>query len=249
MYHKILEQLHSFEEEEYRVFSSRLLPNISNVRGIRLPILQKIAKEISKEDVFRYFKEVKHSFFEETLLMGFVIGNMNLKHHSIEVILSVIRGFVPYINNWSTCDSFCSSLKIAKKEPERVYEFLQAYTVKEEETLESLNRDKREYELRFFIVMCLNYYIKDPYIEQVLIEFRKIRSSRYYVNMALAWAYSKIFLEYPDKVIAMLEEERQNRKELSKDDIIVHNKTISKICDSYKVSMEDKRKLRTFLIN
>lgn len=249
MYHKILEQLQMLEEEEYREFSSRLLPNVSGVRGIRLPFLRKIANEISRGDVLAYFSEVKHLFFEETLLMGFVIGTMDTKTYPIETIIAVVQAYVPYINNWSTCDSFCSSLKIAKKEPDRVFEFLMEYAVYEDETMDDLNLDQREYELRFFIVMCLNYYLNDDYIDQVLPRLRKIKTSRYYVNMALAWCYSKIFLSYPYYIIDMLIEGKEKTKsELTKEEIFIHNKTISKICDSFKVSSDIKKQIREYLI-
>jgi 3-methyladenine DNA glycosylase AlkD len=250
MYQQILEKLYSLEEEKYREFSSRLLPNITTVRGIRLPLLQKMAKDISKGDVFEYFAEVKHTFFEETLLMGLVIGNMNLKRYSLEQILSVIRSYIPYINNWSTCDSFCSSLKVAKSEPDRMYEFISVYAAREGEGKESLSSPEREYELRFYIVMCLDYYINDSYIDEVLYQFRDIKSSSYYVNMALAWAYSKIYLYFPERVISWLKEglEIQSCHMLTNHDLFLHNKTISKICDSYKVEKQDKELLRQYIL-
>lgn len=251
MYDKILEQLHTLEEEGYREFSSRLLPNITDVRGIRLPFLKKIAKDISKGDVFSYFHEVKHSFFEETLLMGFVIGAMDTKKHSMRSILDAIRVYVPYINNWSTCDSFCSSLKIAKKKPDEVFSLILTYAVRREETFLDLCKKEREYELRFFIVMCLNYYITDRYIDQVLASFRKIQTTSYYVNMALAWGYSKIFLSYPKQVYQLLEEGQSKaiENEFTTESRFVHNKTISKICDSYQVTAEVKVKIREYFIS
>lgn len=250
MYHQILEKLHSLEEEKYREFSSRLIPNISNVRGIRLPHLQKMAKEISKGDVYEYFKEVKHSFFEETLLMGLVIGNMNTKRYSMDNILSMIESYLPYINNWSTCDSFCSSLKIAKSEPISMYEFISSYAVREGEGKESLSKEQRVYELRFYIVMCLNYFINPIYIDEIMCQFIRIKSSNYYVNMALAWAYSKIYLYFPDRILSLLIEGKEKRKHeiFSSDDLFLHNKIISKICDSYKVSKLDKEQLQQYRI-
>ncbi len=250
MYQQILEKLNSLEEENYREFSSRLLPNISNVRGIRLPFLQKMAKEISKGDVFEYFKEVKHSFFEETLLMGLVIGNMNLKQYTMEQILSMINTYLPYINNWSTCDSFCSSLKITKSQPERMYDFIQSYAVREGETKECLSKAKRVYELRFYIVMCLNYYFNPAYIDEILYQFERIKSSDYYVNMGLAWAYSKVYIFFPERIISILREgvTKKGNAIFTNDDLFLHNKTIYKICDSLKVRKEDKEQLRQYLL-
>lgn len=249
MYQQILEKLHSLEEEKYREFSSRLIPNVSTVRGIRLPFLQKMAKEISKGDVFEYFQAVKHDFFEETLLMGLVIGNMDLKRFSLEEIISVINAYLPYINNWSTCDSFCSSLKVAKREPDRIYEFISHYAVREGESIEDQSSSNREYELRFYIVLCLNYYIKDVYIDEIMYQFGRIQSSSYYVNMALAWAYSKVYLSYPERILTILKENKEVRSgTLTRNDFFVHNKTISKICDSYKVEKKDKEQLRQYTL-
>jgi 3-methyladenine DNA glycosylase AlkD len=249
MYQQILEKLHSLEEEKYREFSSRLIPNISTVRGIRLPFLQKMAKEISKGDVYEYFQEVKHDFFEETLLMGLVIGHMDPKRFPIEQILSICSSYLPYINNWSTCDSFCSSLKVAKREPVKLYDFISQYAAKEGESTEDQSSAKREYELRFYIVMCLNYYLKDEYIDEVMHQFRSIQSSSYYINMALAWAYSKVYIFYPERIISILKKDMDDRSgELTKNELFVHNKTISKICDSYKVDKHDKEQLRQYIL-
>lgn len=50
------QQLIALSEEDYRVFSSRLLPNTDHVLGVRLPILRKIAKRLAQSDWKEYLQ-------------------------------------------------------------------------------------------------------------------------------------------------------------------------------------------------
>ena len=101
------------EDPKYRAFSLKLLPGVSNLIGVRLPLLRKKAKELAKTEIWREFlQKADESWFEEIMLKGFVIGQAEM---SDEERLKWIAWFVPKINNWSVCDSFCNSLKFTKK--------------------------------------------------------------------------------------------------------------------------------------
>ncbi len=113
----IKSQLLTLAESDYQKFSSRLLPGTKNILGVRLPYLRKIAKQIAKQEGLSYFDHASDSSFEELMLQGMVIGY--LQQYPIEEILSLIANFVPKIDNWSTCDSFCTGLKIAKQYKKR----------------------------------------------------------------------------------------------------------------------------------
>lgn len=90
-------------DEKYRKFSSALIPNISNVAGIRLPVLRKIAKEIYKKDYKSYLLCKNFDYMEETMLKGMLIGLLKEKP---EALLKIIADFVDEIDNWSVCDCF-----------------------------------------------------------------------------------------------------------------------------------------------
>ena len=125
MNEKIREELLKLSEEKYREFSSRLIPGVENILGVRLLCLRKIAKRIAKKDWREYLKNANDTYFEEVMLQGMVIGYV--KDSNIEEILVYIKNFIPKINNWSVCDSFCNGLKITNKNKEIVWEFLKKY--------------------------------------------------------------------------------------------------------------------------
>ncbi len=129
------------------------------------------------------------------------------------------------VNNWSVCDSFCSSLKVANKYKERVWEFIQPY----------IDSDQ-EYDLRFGVVMMLNYYLDREYIDLVLLILDRIKHEAYYVKMAIAWAISMCFIKYPDQTIVFL-------KDNTLDDFTYH-KALQKITESHRVDQETKMQIR-----
>lgn len=219
----VKEQLRAWADEEYRAFSAGLIPNVENMLGVRLPMLRKLAKEIAKGDWRAYLAEAEDDYFEETMLQGMVIGYAKA---DIDEILGYVAEFVPKIDNWSVCDSFCIGLKFAKQHQEKVWAFLQPYFV-----------SKREYELRFGVVMLLNYYIEEPYISQVLRILDQVRHEGYYVKMAVAWAVSICFVKLPEPTMALL-------KNHSMDDFTYH-KSLQKITESLRVDPETKALIRS----
>lgn len=219
MNEKIREELLKLSEEKYREFSSRLIPGVDNILGVRLLYLRKIAKSIAKKDWRKYLKNANDTYFEEVMLQGMVIGYVN--DSNIEEILVYITKFIPKINNWSICDSFSSGLKITNKNKEIVWEFLKKYL-----------SSKEEYEVRFAVVMLLNYYIDEEYIRKVLKELDKVNHEGYYVKMAVAWAVSMCYVKFEDITLEYL-----NNNNL---DDFTYNKSLQKICESLKIDKERK---------
>lgn len=101
-------ELENIADEKYRVFSSKLIPNINNVLGVRLPMLRKIAKRLAKSNYEEYLSITNTIHFEELMLQGMIIGYLNMDWRGKE---QHIAKFVPKIDNWSVCYSFCSGLK------------------------------------------------------------------------------------------------------------------------------------------
>lgn len=233
-YQSFLDYLCSLKEQKYKDFSNKLNPQVNNMIGIRLPILQEIAKQIAKGDYEGFLSYRNCQYFEEVMIHGFVIGN--LRNSSIEVIQDFVSHHVPKLDNWSTCDSFCSSLKIAKKHPKEMFDFILPYAYSND-----------CYKIRFFIVMCLNYYINKEYVSIVDEILQSIISDEYYVNMAICWAYTVMFQIDSNRVLQILhnlklqlETEQNNRNQF------ILQKTISKICDSRKITTEEKTIVRSY---
>ena len=114
---KIREEIFELIDEDYKKFSSSLLPNINNILGVRLPELRKLAKKVAKDDWRKFIATANNQYFEEIMLEGMVLGYVKT---NIEEILLYVAEFIPKIDNWSVCDSFCGGLKFTKDNMEQV---------------------------------------------------------------------------------------------------------------------------------
>ncbi|WP_141500048.1 DNA alkylation repair protein [Paenibacillus luteus] len=222
MEQSIKEQLLGMAETDFQKFTAALIPNIDNVLGVRLPLLRKLAKVIAKGDWRTYLANAENDYFEEVMLQGMVIGTVDAE---IEEMLRHVAAFVPKINNWSVCDSFCIGLKFTINHKETVWEFLQPYLASD-----------LEYEIRFGVVMLLDFYIEEPYIDWVLRLLDQTKRETYYVQMALAWALSICYIKLPGPTLAYLENN-------SLDDF-TYNKALQKITESYRVDQAAKQMIR-----
>ncbi len=218
----IREQLEQLADESYKTFAAALLPGCDTILGVRLPLLRKIARDIAKKDWRAYVNTAPTGCFEEVMLLGMVIGYAKA---DTEEKLSLVARFVPFITNWSLCDSFCTGLTFTKKNRETVFEFLQPF-------LES----NEEFTIRFAVVMLLSYYIDEVWIDRLFPLLDTVRHEGYYVRMAVAWAVSICFVKYPEKTFTYL-----NRCRL---DDFTFNKSLQKITESLRVSPETKRQIR-----
>lgn len=219
----IRERILELVDEDFRQFHSKLLPGINNILGVRLPHLRGLAMELAKGDWRNYITTAQGDYYEEIMLQGLVIGYAKT---DIEDILHYVTVFVPKINNWAVCDSFCNNLKITKKHRRLVWDFLSPYLLSEQ-----------EYELRFAIVMLLCFYIEDEYIDQVLQLLDSTKHEGYYVKMAVAWAISICFIKYPEKTMIYLTKNTL--------DDFTYNKALQKITESFRVDKVTKNIIRT----
>lgn len=219
---QIRETLFSLADEEYKRFHSSLCPGTNNIIGVRVPVLRDVAKEIVKGDWRTYLKAAKNEYYEEVMLQGMVIGlaKMNLAER-----LEYIKSFVPKIDNWAVCDVTCAGLKFTKKHMSEMWEFLKPY----------INSNK-EFEMRFGVVMLLDFYITEEYIRQVLNILNNIHHEGYYVKMAVAWAISVCYIKFPKETMELLQ-----NNEL---DTFTYNKALQKIIESYRVTKQDKEIIR-----
>ena len=220
---EIEKRIFELADEKYKEFHSGLCPNTKNIIGVRVPVLRNYAKEIAKGDFRTYLDNAKNEYYEEIMLQGMVIG---LSKMDVEERLNYIKKFVPKIDNWAICDVFCAGLKFVNKNKEEVWKFLKTY-----------KNSKEEFELRFFIVMLLEFYITDNYINQVINILDTIKHEGYYVKMGIAWTISVAYIKYPKITMEYL-------KNNTLDDF-TYNKALQKIVESYRVSEGDKEVIRS----
>lgn len=216
-------ELISLSEEPYARFPASLTPGATGILGVRLPHLRKIAKRLARSNWRDYLDATGKHHFEEHMLHGMLIGAISA---DIETVLSYTAAFIPLIDNWSVCDSFCASLTCARRHRQRVWDFLQPCLA-----------SGREYELRFGIVMLLDHYLDDEYISRVLHTLEGVRHEAYYVRMGVAWALSMAFVRYPELTLPLLQNGNLDKT--------THNKTIQKIVESLRVPDDTKHFIRT----
>lgn len=256
-YEYIREELTALAEPQLARFTERLLRRpgeeelsgtAAHVLGVRLPALRKLAKRLSKENwrgsVNALSEHVLGALgdgnacgaqksrdeaavcLEEVMLWGFLVGSaMEKKRANLTEQLELIRQYVSQIDNWSLCDSFCASLKFAKEFPAEVWEFIAPYL-----------RSDKEFEIRFGVVMIINYFITEEYIDRLFEIFDSIEHEGYYVKMAVAWAVSMCYVKFPQRTQSYLEHNGL--------DDFTYNKALQKIVESRCVSAETKQRMR-----
>lgn len=220
----IKEKLLSLRDDKLLEFEQKLNAKDNNLKqlGVRIPLLRNYAKELIKEYDLEYLiNNIDEEYYEELMLKGFLIGH--LKDYSI--FEKYVYDFVPKISDWAICDTFCASLKITKKYPKEMYEVINHFL-----------SSKSEFEVRFSLVMLLDYYLIDDYIDKVLEISNSIKSDKFYIKMANAWLLSFALIKYYDKTYNFL-----------KNDCVLdkwtYNKTIQKARESFRLTNKQKEKL------
>ena len=221
-YNKLINYLNNIGEEKYKDFNSKLVLTKYKMYGIKVPILRDIAKKISKTNIISFLDIVKSNSYEEVMIEGLVISYIK----EVDLCIKYFNKFINKIDNWAICDTCISSMKIVNKNKELFLKQIKKY-------IES----KNEYVVRVGVVLLLNYYIEDSYIDLVFDIINSINREDYYINMAIAWLVSVCFVKYRNKTFKYLNDNKLNR--------FTYNKSIQKIIESYRVSLEDKEILRS----
>ena len=209
-------------DTKYRNFAQKLILHNVDMLGVRLPELRKIAKVLAKEnkvDVLQH--KVPTRFFEEKMLLAMAIGYIAC---DLKSRLKSVAKFIPKIDNWSVCDSFCATLKFEEKELPYVWEVLEQY----------FECDK-EYHCRFAHVLTLNQFVNSQYLEKYLCKVSEFKNKFYYAKMACAWALATYHARFPQEINTYIST-LQNAE--------IKNLAIKKILESRKTSEENRNILK-----
>lgn len=222
----VIEQLFELQDLSYKNFHKKLIPNIDedNIIGVRTPVLRKFAKEFAKSELKdEFLNSLPHKYYDENNLHAFVIEAIK----DYDECINKIDKFLPYIDNWATCDLL--SPKIFKKHKKEVYDKIKIW----------LKSDKT-YTVRFAIVTLLANYLDDDFEEEMLTLVTDIKSEEYYINMAIAWYVSVALVKQYDSTIKLIQSKKLDK--------FTHNKSIQKAIESYRVDDDKKKYLRTLKI-
>ncbi len=221
---KIQKQLFELQDMAYRDFHSRLMPDIDKetVIGIRVPMLRKYAKSIAGTELSeKFIKELPHRYYEENNLHMMLITGIK----DYEKCLSEIERFLPYIDNWATCD----------------FPAPKCFEDHKEELLPVIKRwiaSSETYTIRYGIGMLMRLYLDADFDPEYLEFVAGVKSDEYYVNMMIAWYMATALAKQWDAVIPYIEEHRMSDW--------VHRKTIQKAVESYRITDEQKDYLKGY---
>jgi 3-methyladenine DNA glycosylase AlkD len=210
-------------EPEYAAFSSKLIPGKEGIMGVRIPVLRDIARSIVKDDWETFLQDTPENF-EEEMLRGLVIATAPM---DTERRIVLTESHLDIIDNWSTCDSFCTSWKVPRKDSARIYDYFSA-----------LMDSGTEYRMRVSLIMRMDHFLDGDHVEDMLEDIVSYRHEGYYYKMGAAWAVSFCYIKFPEVTEGYLKDPKM-------DDWIC-NKSIQKIRESYRVPDESKERLKSF---
>lgn len=222
----ILEKLFQMQDTDYRAFISKLVPTVApeNIIGIRTPELRKLARELKKTpDAEQFLQKLPHKYYEENCLHAFLIEQIR----DYALCIEALNSFLPYVDNWAVCDSM--SPKIFAKHRQELLLEIPAWL-----------HSTHPYTVRFGIEALMGWYLDDAFAPEYPKMVAAVVSEEYYVNMMIAWYFATALAKQYDAILPYLQEQRLAKW--------VHNKTIQKAVESYRISQEQKAYLRTLRI-
>lgn len=220
---KLQAELFELQDKKYRDFHSRLMPDIDKERviGIRTPELRKYAKKYAQTEAAKAFiQDVPHDYYEENNLHMMLITSIK----EYEKCLEGVEKFLPYIDNWATCD--LPAPKCFAKHKEELLPHIRRWIASRE-----------TYTIRYGMGMLMRLYLDEDFRPEYAELVAGVTSEEYYVNMMIAWYMATALAKQWDSIIPYLEEHQFSDW--------VHRKTIQKAIESYRITEEQKVYLRS----
>ena len=144
-----------------------------------------------------------------------------------DACVQAVEDFLPYVDNWATCDQM--SPRVFRKNKQALLPYIRCWIASE-----------RCYTRRFGTGMLMSHFLDEDFREEYLRLVSDKRSEEYYVNMMIAWYFATALAKQYEAALPYLENRRL--------DPWVHNKTIQKAVESFRVSDEHKACLRALKI-
>ena len=215
------------QDLKYKNFSEKIIPDIpkESIIGVRVPELRKFTKTFIKSgNINRFLKDVPHKYFEENNIHAFILQNIV----DFDSAIKELEKFLPYINNWATCDSFVP--KAFLKNTDILFPYIEKWI-----------KSSHVYTVRYAVCLLMKLYLDDNFDSYHLKMVSDIKSDEYYVNMVRAWYFATALAKQYDSAIGYIEGNIL--------DIWTHNKTIQKAIESYRIDKKTKKYLSSMRIN
>ena len=208
----------------YRDFQSALMPGVprENVIGIRVPVLRKYAKELSRdpESAAAFLAVLPHRYHEENLLHGFLLEFDG----DFDSAVAVLDRFLPFVEDWSTCDCFCPRV-LGTRKPELLLH------------IDRWLASPDVFAVRYAIGLLMRFYLDDGFDPSCLARVAAVDREEYYIRMMVAWYFATALAK--QEAAALPYFARGRLPEWTR------RKAIRKAIESYRVPPACKTYLRT----
>ena len=225
---EIRQRLEAMRDEKNVEFVSKLFPTIDSGRilAIRTPVLRDMARKLLKRsDVGEFLADVPHRYHDENQLHAFIISLMR----DYDQCMQELERFLPYVDNWATCDQMSPKV-LARHKPE-LLEHITAWLA-----------SPHDYTVRYGMGRLMALYLDDDFEPRYLEMVAQAKRDEYYVQMMQAWYFATALAKQPEAALPYLLPDADGQFRLNR---WVHNKTIQKAIESYRITPDQKTYLRT----
>ncbi len=230
--HPLIQPLLSQAQSDYAAFESRIVPDADPKRiiGIKVPVLRKEARRLmkasSRNQLHSFMLDLPHDYHEENILHALLINEIR----DFDETCIELERFLPFVKNWKICDLLTPKSFVSELKTEDGANRLQ-------ELMESWMDSQDLWKSRFAMRMLMNHFLKDRYSRSIVDHVCAVQSDEYYLQMMQAWYLATALIDHDEDVMDILES--------SGLPLSVHNRTIQKAIESFRISDQQKRKLRT----
>ncbi|MCQ2397719.1 MAG: DNA alkylation repair protein [Sphaerochaetaceae bacterium] len=219
----IQKKLFDLQDKEYALFQAKLTPTVERnlFIGVRVPACRLLAKNLYKnnaDEIKVFLSELPHKYYDENMLHGLLISEIK----DFNLCVTELERFLPYVDNWAVCDIM--SPKCFKKHKSELPAAIKDWV-----------KSSGEYTIRFGLEMLMSHFLDEDFSPEYLVTAASVQSDKYYVNMMIAWFFATALAKQWDSTVGYIEDNRLEKW--------VHNKTIQKACESYRISDEQKQYL------
>lgn len=219
---KIQAELWKLQDTAYRDFHAKLIPTVDpkTIIGVRTPQVRTLAKKWAKDpQIGEFLERLPHSYYDENNLHAFVVEQVK----DYEECLALTERFLPYIDNWATCDMMAP--KVFARHKKELLESIKKWIVSQE-----------VYTVRFSVGMLMRFFLEEDFKKEYLDWVVGIQSEEYYINMMRAWYFATALAKQYETVLPYIEEKKLDQW--------THNKAIQKACESNRMTAAQKKYLR-----
>ncbi len=214
-------------DEEYADFTAKLIPNVprESIIGVRTPQLRRIAKRFGKNaGIDEFLSALPHECHEQNLVHAYIAESIG----DFDSAVKTIEAFLPYVTNWAVCDSMTP--RIFAKHTGELLPIIKKWL-----------QSAHPYTVRFGLRMLMCFYLEKEFASEINALAASVCSEEYYVNMMQAWYFATALAKQYDSTVPFVEEHRLSPW--------VHNKTIQKAVESFRITAEQKAHLKTLRLN